>query len=457
MTSSPHMLETSPTRAVQQGTAAAVVERIRAHARLQSAWMERLWSEGQTSASQGLAITPGEVHRILTDPALTSERYEQFLAEPEPRNLLLAAQDADATLAADAFWQHLAQIFDLTAPELDLLSLLVAVELDPHLTRVLAYLADDTRATAPTLLAASTLFAWAAEAPPAILNILRWRLARPLGDEPAWRVHSPWRVDEALVRSVREEHWIDPSLDRWSQRIEPATIDSLPLLYPEPLAQLLTHMRDPVAAPRPVEIALTGPEGSGRQTLAAQLAASLDRPLLAVRTPVLLANASAPLLDTTAYTNVNAAYNSLANVGIARELAGTNLVAALSIRDNDVELVPYDTIAGNPASLQGVRCMFSLKARSSGTLFLSGNRVEVPNGYSIAVSSEWASSNVITGNLFNQVGVESKAPEPCAVLVTAERALSAISGNVVNANWLVVPARFAIPAITDWKFLNTVL
>jgi SpoVK/Ycf46/Vps4 family AAA+-type ATPase len=291
------MLESTPAIASKQSTAASILARVRARARLQSVWMERLWSDGQTSADQGLAITPGEVHRILTDPTAASEHYEQFLAEPEPRNLLLVAEDADSTLATDPFWQHLARTFDLTAHELDLLSLLVAVELDPHLTRVLAYLADDTRATAPTLLAASALFAWDAEAPPPFVSILRWRLAHPLGGEPAWRAHSPWQADEAVVRSIREERWTDPALDRWSQTIEPATIDSLPLLYPKPLAQLLTHMRDTVAAQRPVEIALTGPEGSGRQTLAAQLAASLGRPLLVVRTPVLLASASAPFID----------------------------------------------------------------------------------------------------------------------------------------------------------------
>ena len=143
-------------------------------------------------------------------------------------------------------------------------------------------------------------------------------------------------------------------------------------------------------------------------------------------------------------------------MGIARELAGTNLVPALYIRDNDLELIPYDTTLDNPASLQGIHCMLSLNA-ATGALFLSGNRVEVPNGYSIAVSTEWGSSTVITGNLFNQLGVKDKAAQPCAILITAERALSAITGNVVNAGWKVSPPRFAIPATTDWKFLNTVL
>ena len=279
------MIETMQIRSLQHGTAAIVVERVRARARLQSAWMERLWSEGQTGMDQGLAITPGEVRRILSDAPTLASRYEQFLAEPDPNSLLRATEDADAALASDPFWQHLAQTFDLTAPELDLLSLLVAVELDPHLARVLAYLADDTRATAPTLLIASTLFDWADNPSPAMPNVLRWRLAHPRAGEPAWRANSTWQADQALVLSIREERWTDPALDRWSHMVEPAQIDSLPLLYPESLAQLLTHMRDAAAAPRPVEIALVGPPGSGRQTLAAQLASSLNRALLAVNIP----------------------------------------------------------------------------------------------------------------------------------------------------------------------------
>lgn len=158
------------------------------------------------------------------------------------------------------------------------------------------------------------------------------------------------------------------------------------------------------------------------------------------------------------YANASAAYTSLVNVGVARELAGTTLNPAIYLRDNDVELIPYDTTADNPASLQGIHSMFSIKAAATaGSLFLSGNRVEVPNGYSMAVTSEWAGSNIITGNFFNQKGVSKEAPELCVVVLTAERNFSCLSGNVVNANWRVSPARFGIPPTTDWKFLNTVL
>jgi pantothenate kinase-related protein Tda10 len=290
MTSTTPMLETSPTRATENTTASAVVECVRARARLQSAWMERLWSEGQTSADQGLGITPGEVRRILSDPSTLADHYEQFLSEPVPSGLLRAIEDADAALAADPFWQHLAQTFELTAPELEFLSLLAAVELEPHLNRVLAYLADDTRATSPTLFVSSMLFASPADSLPTMSNILRWRLAHPVVGEPAWRAHSSWQADEAFVRSIREQHWIDPAIDRWSQMIEPIATESIPVLYPELLSQLLTPMRD---VAYPIELAITGPEGSGRQTLAAQVAAALNRNLLAVDTTALLAGSAA--------------------------------------------------------------------------------------------------------------------------------------------------------------------
>ena len=62
-------------------TAAAIASLVRARARLRAAWIERLWSAGQTSVDQGLAITPAEVRRILIDPELETELYLRFLAE----------------------------------------------------------------------------------------------------------------------------------------------------------------------------------------------------------------------------------------------------------------------------------------------------------------------------------------------------------------------------------------
>src|SRR5579863_3126526 len=87
--------EAMPINAVEQGTAGAVLARVRAHALLQTAWMERLWSEGQTSPDQGLAITPAEVKRILSHPNLRAERFERFLVESASSALVNAAFAAD--------------------------------------------------------------------------------------------------------------------------------------------------------------------------------------------------------------------------------------------------------------------------------------------------------------------------------------------------------------------------
>ena len=284
----------APIHLADRGTAGAVLARIRAHALLHAAWMERLWAEGQTSPDQGLAITPAEVRRILSHPDLRAERFDHFLSEPDSLPLLNATFEADDLLTGDLFWIHLTDLYDLNPPERDLLCLLIAVELDPALGRVLAYLADDTRATAPTLLITETIFYKTAYGPPAELalpNLLRWRLAHPLNDDPAWRSSTPWQADQALIRSIREERWLDPALDHWCTTILPATVESLPVLYPDLLAQLQAQLETgnpPQAELSPREIALAGAEGSGRQTLAAQLAASLGRPLLAVNTPALL-------------------------------------------------------------------------------------------------------------------------------------------------------------------------
>lgn len=165
--------------------------------------------------------------------------------------------------------------------------------------------------------------------------------------------------------------------------------------------------------------------------------------------------ASAALSDA-GYVNANTAYASLQGVGIARALNGTTLTPSISIRDNEAILVPYDTILDIPGSLQGIRCALALNT-DIGALFVSGNHVEVPNGSSIAFSAEWASNVVVNGNFFNQPGVREKAAQPCAIVVTNENDLVAISGNIVNASWRVTPPRSNVPANTsDWKFLNTV-
>lgn len=270
-------------------TADAIATRVRASARLLAAWTERLWAEGQTSPDQGLAIQPGEVRRILADPGSEQARYRSFLGEEEPSRLAQEAAAAEHALAANAFWNWIVKIFGLTACEQDLLALCVAVELDPRLGRVLAYIADDTRATQPTATAAAALFGWTGSLLTPMTGLLRLRLARPLNGEPASRPTTAWQVDEAVVLSVKAEGWVDPSLDRCARFVLPEEVKPLPCLYPELLVQMLSELSaDPAQNDdRNIEVVLTGPEGSGRQTLAAQFAAAVGSRLLSVKTGLL--------------------------------------------------------------------------------------------------------------------------------------------------------------------------
>ena len=270
-------------------TAGAITARVRACARLRAAWAERLWSEGESSPDQGLAIAPGEVRRILIDPRSGEQQHQSFLREESQAVLVKDAAAAGRALKADRFWKSIGELFALTPNELDLLALCVAVELEPKLGRVLAYLADDTRATHPTATMAAALFAWS-EAPPEAMNgLLRWRLAYPLGGESAWRATTAWQADPAVVLSVKAERWIAHGLERSTRIISAGEARLLPCLYPELLARMVAELASESLCngDRKCEVALVGPEGSGRETLAGQFAAATNRSLLSVTTSLL--------------------------------------------------------------------------------------------------------------------------------------------------------------------------
>lgn len=273
------MSEWTTTRTVD-----AIAAYVRACANLRVAWMERLWSDGLTSPDQGLAIQGGEVKRILADPEIETTRYRSFLDEDESSALAAAVTATGNTLATNPFWNWVTHIFALHAIEHDLLLLCIAIELDPRLGRVLAYLADDARATQPTAAAAAALFGRAESLPSSMNNLTKWLLAHPADGEAPSRAATAWRADAAVVLSVKSESWVEPALNHCANFIAPDAATKLPCLYSELLAQMTADLASNPSdkIDRALDIVLVGPAGSGRQSLAAQFAASIGSHLLSI-------------------------------------------------------------------------------------------------------------------------------------------------------------------------------
>lgn len=253
--------------------------------------MRAAWA-GALEGGQGLAISHAEVDRLLLAPAQAAQAEAHFFATNlEARALSAAIERADALTAELDVWQRIAADLRLSEQECDLLSLLVAVELDPRLRRVCGYLNDDATACFPTSQLCAALFGWAPGSDVgADSALVRWRLARQggaLGDTSPST--APWIVDPHVVRWILDASEADPAL---GAAVHFVTVDGLPCLYPSQLASF-RRLLDALWTAGPasaVEINLAGPDGAGKRTLAAQFVAALGARLLVADAGVLLAN-----------------------------------------------------------------------------------------------------------------------------------------------------------------------
>jgi hypothetical protein len=251
---------------------ALILGLVRLRARRLALWMQLVWQSGQSSPDQGLAITAGEVARLLDADGAAAQEV-RFYAEDEAARSLGAAIVAAATaLAGNAGWAGLCESFGLDADEADLLALLLAVELDPGLHRVIAYLHDDTRQIHPTAYLSQRL-AGRIPAPFAGTAIASWRLAAPVDDAAPLHLTTPWRADPAVVLAIVTGSWRDPQITAAVREITPEAAAGI-CLHPGALTAL-QGIADPC------EAELVGATGVGRQTLAAQYAASRRQSLLA--------------------------------------------------------------------------------------------------------------------------------------------------------------------------------
>jgi ATP-dependent 26S proteasome regulatory subunit len=245
--------------------------RLRTHRR--ALWMRRM-RDHDGNLGNGLAISDAELDRILAGEDAARSAEQSFQREnPDARSLSNAIGDADESFAADGRWHRLREALGLSSEELDLLSLAASVDFDPWFRRACGYLHDDATINGATPWLAAQLFdhrspiAAGPDSP-----LLTWRLAAPA--EPAahpWGPVNVWNADAQICG------WLAGlPLTRGLDGVVRGDAGDEECLHSKELARMRAFVPSVRA---PIEIALTGPRGSGRRTLAAQLCAQLGIPL----------------------------------------------------------------------------------------------------------------------------------------------------------------------------------
>jgi ATP-dependent 26S proteasome regulatory subunit len=241
-------------------------------------WLRALWAADVTA--KGIAITHDEVDRILLDPAEAIEEEARFYEEhTEARELTRQIVEADQAIMADARWLALCEGFGLSPEESDLLGLAAAVAAEPAFGRVCGYLHDDASACYATPLLAGALFGWQGTMS-TDCALSRWHLAHvPENAANPCALNAPWLADPYIVQWLHGENAIDPVVAAAVQVIPTTEAWASEDLDPATRAAI----RDFLASVQvPAEVELTGAEGTGKRTLAAQVCAEMRADLMVV-------------------------------------------------------------------------------------------------------------------------------------------------------------------------------
>ena len=282
------------------------LSRIRLRARRYVLWLQHVWAG--TPGTLGLSISPEEVDRILTDGDDVARAEQVFFeTDPSARMLTAAIADADAAAAGNPRLDRLRRALGLSEIEIDLLCVAVAVEADPWLRRVFGYIHDDATSLLPTPWLARQLFQWdsAARIGPES-GLVRWHLARPAATQASpWSIAAAWIADPGAVNFLLDGRSLDPALGDAVRFVQPSRPAGDGCLYPDELETMVGFVRafegssetSRASRLRSIEIVIAGPAGAGKRTLATELCAELQRPLLIADAGAL----SAPTIEPAAW------------------------------------------------------------------------------------------------------------------------------------------------------------
>jgi len=259
-----------------------LVASVRLRALRRVLWLRETW--GPVPSGPAAVIHNEEVDRILADPSSHREAEADFYGRnPEASAIAAPLAEAESQLAADRRWRQISNRFGLGQGDKGLLAAALALVLDPHLAKVYAYVHDQPEMSYATPWLAAALYGsdGAAARLEADASLLHWQLLRRLSDSvDATGALTGYAADPALAAWLVEGGDADlPAGSRLARTADtPATV-----LFPD----LHDSMRGFIAAMEAakadaIEIELCGATGSGRRTLAAQLAKDCRRPLLIV-------------------------------------------------------------------------------------------------------------------------------------------------------------------------------
>jgi len=257
---------------------------VRLRAQRHMLWCREVWARHRYVDEQALAITHSEVERALLGQA--DQRREQL--EFYAANPIAAALSAEIELLehaeGDPRWRHLTTLLRVSQAESALLACALAAEALPSLRRVYGYVQDEVvPLDASPALAASL---WGMAATPPIgpsSQLVRWRLARPLDDGREPESSSTGWIADPLVLAYLLDERRTAGADGMVGAVLAAPPG--PVLFERELdgiTSFVRALRAGARAPTPVEVELIGPAGTGKATLAAQVAQRLGCELIAV-------------------------------------------------------------------------------------------------------------------------------------------------------------------------------
>lgn len=208
-------------------------------------------------------------------------------------------------VADDLRMAHLASTLGLSQPETQWVALLAAVQLEPHLCRVLGYLDDDSVPAEPSPAIAAAIWGWPdGWWPGAGSAVTRWALGAPVrgGD---FDPRTPWLLEPDITAFLagRPGWWSEGGgLTLRTTALASAQPADTPArcLHPDLLSR--TTAAAAAAAGGSLLVEIVGPQGSGRRTLLLQLCRELGRDALVVEpgTPLIRSLRTAALTQASA-------------------------------------------------------------------------------------------------------------------------------------------------------------